>query len=60
MERLFLSLSLSFIDKMKTPQEKFDQGVKLRLAGNEDFKKQDYKGGKSNKHVSFIISEQAN
>jgi hypothetical protein len=30
--------------KMGTPQENFDQGVKLRLAGNEAFKKQDYKG----------------
>jgi tetratricopeptide (TPR) repeat protein len=28
-----------------TPQENFDTGVRFRLAGNEAFKKQDYKKG---------------
>ncbi|GAA5795774.1 hypothetical protein EDC94DRAFT_595637 [Helicostylum pulchrum] len=39
---------------MKTPQENFDQGVKLRLAGNEDFKKQDYKGALTNYYNALL------
>jgi hypothetical protein len=31
---------------MGTPDENYDKGVEYRLAGNEAFKKQDYKQGK--------------
>lgn len=30
---------------MGSPQENFDKGVELRLAGNEAFKKQNFKEG---------------
>lgn len=30
---------------MGTPEENFEKGVEYRLAGNEAFKKQDYKQG---------------
>jgi hypothetical protein len=30
---------------MGTPQENFDKGVEFRLAGNEAFKKQNFKDG---------------
>ncbi|KAG2205996.1 hypothetical protein INT47_005314 [Mucor saturninus] len=39
---------------MGTPQENFDQGVKLRLAGNEAFKKQDYKGALTNYYNALL------
>lgn len=34
------------IYQMGSPQENFDKGVELRLAGNEAFKKQNFKDGK--------------
>jgi hypothetical protein len=42
---------------MGSPQENFDKGIELRLAGNEAFKKQEYKqGNQFYLHVFFIVS----